>query len=206
VTEVSAAQALAQANSRPGLDSLASLSDTNPFPASLDVRVRQVTNVGAVAAEVTGDPAADATYPTSYDPDTYARLRKIALIAGGIGGGLLLLFGLVAYAVSANSMRGIAAARREEVTITRLLGARGWMLRGPFVTEGLMTGALAGALAGAVVAGAWVLATRFAAETYSQVLPGVGPDSVRYVGAAVIAAGLVLGALTSMLGFRRIRA
>jgi ABC-type ATPase involved in cell division/cell division protein FtsX len=206
VTEVSAAEALAQANSRPGLDSLASLSDTNPFPASLDVQVRQVTNVGAVAAEVNGDPAADASYPTSYDPDTYARLRKIALIAGGIGGGLLLLFGLVAYAVSANSMRGIAAARREEVTITRLLGARGWMLRGPFVTEGLMTGALAGALAGAVVAGAWVLATRFEAETYSQVLPGVGPDSVRYVIAAVIAAGLVLGALTSMLGFRRIRA
>jgi ABC-type ATPase involved in cell division/cell division protein FtsX len=206
VTDVSAEQALAEATSRPGLDSLASLSDTNPFPASLDVRVRQVTNVGAVAAEVAGDPAADATYPTSYDPDTYARLRKIALIAGGIGGGLLLLFGLVAYAVSANSMRGIAAARREEVTITRLLGARGWMLRGPFVTEGLMTGALAGALAGAVVAGVWLAATRFAAETYSQVLPGVGPDSVRYVIAAVIAAGLLVGALTSMLGFRRIRA
>jgi cell division protein FtsX len=69
-----------------------------------------------------------------------------------------------------------------------------------------MTGALAGALAGAVVAGAWVLATRFQAETYSQVLPGVGPDAVRYVIAAVIAAGFVLGALTSMLGFRRIRA
>jgi cell division transport system ATP-binding protein len=206
VTEVSAAEALAQANSRPGLESLASLSDTNPFPASLDVQVRQVTNVGAVAAEVTGDPAADATYPTSYDPDTYARLRKIALIAGGIGAGLLLLFGLVAYAVSANSMRGIAAARREEVTITRLLGARGWMLRGPFVTEGLMTGALAGALAGAAVAGAWALAMRFEPEIYSQVLPGVGADSVRYVVAAVIAAGLVLGALTSMLGFRRIRA
>lgn len=206
VTEVTSEQALAQANSRPGLDALASLSDTNPFPASLDVQVGQVTNVAAVAALATGDPAADSAYPTSYDPDTYARLRKIALIAGGIGGGLLLLFAIVAYAVSANAMRGIAAARRQEVTITRLLGARGWMLRGPFVTEGLMTGALAGALAGAVVAGAWLLSTRFAAETYSQVLPGVGPNAVRYVIAAVIAAGLVLGALTSLLSFRRIRA
>jgi ABC-type ATPase involved in cell division/cell division protein FtsX len=206
VTEVSPEQALAQANSRPGLEVLTSLSDTNPFPASLDVQVDKVTNVAAVAAEATGDPAADPSYPTSYDPDTYARLRKIALIAGGIGGGLLLLFAIVAYAISANAMRGIAAARRQEVTITRLLGARGWMLRGPFVTEGLMTGALAGALAGAVVAGAWLLSTRFAAETYAQVLPGVGPNAVRYVIAAVIVAGLVLGALTSMLGFRRIRA
>jgi len=46
------------------------------------------------------------------------------------------IFAVVAYAVSANSMRGVAAARKEEVTITRLLGARGWMLRGPFVVEG----------------------------------------------------------------------
>ena len=206
VTEVSAEQALREASNRPGLDGLASLSATNPFPASLDVQVNLVTNIAAIAAEVTGDPAVDPTYPTSYDPDTYARLRKIALIVGGIGAGLLLLFTVVAYAVAANSMRAIAAARRQEVLVTRLLGARGWMVRGPFVTEGLMTGALAGALAAAAVAGAWLLASRFAFEIYSQILPGVGQNSVRYVVAAIMVTGLVLGALTSMLGFRRIRA
>jgi cell division protein FtsX len=76
------------------------------------------------------------------------------------------------------------------------------MLRGPFVMEGLMTGALAGALAGAIAGGAWLLATRFAAATYAQILPGVGLTSMRYVVAAVIVAGLLLGALTSTLGFR----
>jgi ABC-type ATPase involved in cell division/cell division protein FtsX len=206
VTEVSPEQALQEARSRPGLDALASLSGTNPFPASLDVRVRQVTAVAAVAAEVAGDPAVDPAYPTSYDPDAYARLRKIALVVGGIGAGLLLLFTAVAYAVAANSMRAIAAARQQEVTVTRLLGARGWMVRGPFVTEGLMTGSLAGALAGVAVGGTWLLASTFASETYSQILPGVGLNSVRYVVAAVMVAGLVLGALTAMLGFRRIRA
>jgi ABC-type ATPase involved in cell division/cell division protein FtsX len=206
VTEISPEQALQEANSRPGLDSLASLSGTNPFPASLDVQVGQVTAVAAVAAEVTGDPAVDPAYPTSYDPNTYAQLRKVVLIAGGIAAGLLLLFIAVAYAVAANSMRAIAAARQLEVTVTRLLGARGWMLRGPFVTEGLMTGALAGALAGAAIAGTWLLASTFASENYSQILPGVGLTSVRYVVAAVMVAGLVLGALTAMLGFRRIRA
>ena len=206
VTEISAAQALQDAQNRPGLGALAGLSASNPFSASLDVQVRQVGSVAAVAAEVVGDPAVDATYPTSYDPDTYARLGRIALIIGGIGAALLLLFTVVAYAVAANSMRAIAAARQHEVTVTRLLGARGWMVRGPFVTEGLMTGAFAGALAGAAVLGVWLLATGFASQTYSQILPGVGPDSVRYVSAAVMVAGLVLGALTAMLGFRRIRA
>ena len=206
VTWISPEQALREASSRPELDGLASLSATNPFPASLDVQVRDVRSVAAVAAEVAGDPAVDPAYPTSYDPDTYARLRKIALIVGGIGAGLLLLFTAVAYAVAANSMRAIAAARQQEVTVSRLLGARGWMLRGPFVTEGLVTGAIAGAFAAAAVGGAWLLASTVGAQTYSQMLPGVGHDSVRYVLSAVMVAGLVLGTLTAMLGFRRIRA
>jgi ABC-type ATPase involved in cell division/cell division protein FtsX len=206
VTPVSPEQALAEASKRPGLDNLASLSSTNPFPASLDVRVKQVNQVGAVATSVKGDPAVDRSYPTSYDPDTYSRLRHFALIAGGIAGGMVLLFAFVAYAVAANAMRGVAHARRQEVMVTRLLGARGWMLRGPFVVEGLMTGALAGALAAAIVAGAYLLAVRFEDAIYVQVLPGVGATSVQYVLAAVITAGLVLGTATALLGFRKARA
>jgi len=206
VTAVSPEQALAEAGKRPGLDNLASLSTTNPFPASLDVRVKMVTQVAAVANSVKTDPAVDPSYPTSYDPDTYSRLRHFALIAGGIAGGIVLLFAVVAYAVIANAMRGIAASRRQEVAVTRLLGARGWMQRGPFVVEGLTTGALAGALAAAVVAGAYLLAVRFESAIYLQVLPGVDATSVRYVLAAVITAGLVLGAATALFGFRKARA
>ncbi len=206
VTALTPEQALAEASKRPGLDSLASLSSTNPFPASLDVRVRLVTNVAAVASSVKGDPAVDSSYPTSYDADTYARLRHFALVAGSIAAGVMLLFAVVAYAVIANSMRGIAATRRQEVAVTRLLGARGWMLRGPFVVEGLMTGALAGALAAAIVAGAYLLATRFADAIYVQVLPGVNVLAVQYVLAAVMTAGLLLGSGTALLGFRKARA
>ena len=205
VTYISAEQALKEAQSHPGLQSLGSLSSSNPFPASLDVSVRSVNQVASIAALATGDPAVDPTYPTSYDPDMYSRLRHIALVLGGIGAGLLLVFAIVAYAVSANSVRGVAAARKDEVTITRLLGARGWMLRGPFVVEGLMTGALAGALAGAIAGGFWLLATRFAAATYAQVLPGVDLTAMRYVVAAAIVAGVLLGTLTAAMGFRRFR-
>jgi len=130
----------------------------------------------------------------------------VALVVGGVGAGLVLLFGLIAYAVIANAMRGIATARRQEVAVIRLLGARGWMLRGPFVVEGMMIGALAGALAAAAVAGAWLLATRLESATYSQLLPGVDATAVQYILAAVMAAGLVLGATTAMLGFRKVPA
>ena len=206
VRQLTPEQALAEASKRPGLDSLASLSSTNPFPASLDVRVKLPTQVGAVAGSVKGDPAVDPSYPTSYDPDTYARLKHFVLIAGAIAGGVVLLFAAVGYAVIANAMRGIAASRRQEVAVTRLLGARGWMMRGPFVVEGMTTGALAGALAGAIVAGTYLLAMRFESAVYLQVLPGVDATAVQYVLAAVITAGLVLGTATALFGFRKARA
>jgi ABC-type ATPase involved in cell division/cell division protein FtsX len=205
VREVTPKQALVEAGSRPGLDSLASLSSTNPFPASLDVNVKQVTSLGAVADSVKNDPAVDPSYPTSYDPDTYSRIRHFALVVGAVGGTLLLLFALVAYVVVANSMRGIASARRNEVAFTKLLGARGWMLRGPFVIEGLTTGALGGAVAAAVVAGVWLVAARFEAATFAQILPGVDSTSIQYVVAALLVAGLLLGAATAWLSFRKIR-
>jgi cell division transport system permease protein len=206
VRYISADEALAEARTRPGLDGLAGLSSSNPFPASLDVQARVVTQVAGIADSVKGDPAVDPAYPTSYDPDTYSRLRHIALIAGGVALGIVLMFAAIAYAVVANSMRGIAIARRQEVAVARLLGARAWMLRGPFVVEGLTTGALAGALAAALVGAAYLLATRFESAIYVQVLPGVGATAVQYVLAAVITAGIVLGAATAMLGFRKARA
>jgi cell division transport system permease protein len=205
VKYVSAAQALAEAGSRPGLDNLASLSTTNPFPASLDVNVHDVTQVAGLAGSVKGDPAVDSGYPTSYDPATYSRLRHFALIAGGIAAGIVLLFAAVAYAVIANAMRGVAASRRNEVAVTRLLGARGWMMRGPFIVEGLTSGAIAGAVAAAFVGGVYLLATQFESAVYIQVLPGVDATAMRYVLAAIITAGLVLGTATALLGFKKAR-
>ena len=206
VREISSAEALKEASGRPGLSSLAGLSDTNPFPASLEVRAKLATEVGALAQMAKGDPAVDPNYPTSDDPDVYSRLRKLAIGVGVVGGALILLFAFIAYAVAANAMRATAAARREEVTTLRLLGARTWMLRDPFVIEGLTTGALAGTAAGVVVGGAFLLAQRFAGATYVDLLPGVGLTAARDIVAAVIVAGMVLGVLTSLFSFRRVRA
>ena len=206
VREITSAEALQEASGRPGLGSLAGLSDTNPFPASLDVTAKLATEVGALAQIAKGDPAVDPHYPTSYDPDVYSRLRKLTIGVGVVGGALVVLFAFIAYAVAANSMRATAAARREELITLRLLGARRWMLRDPFVIEGLTTGAIAGLIAGAVVGGAWYLAVLFSNTTYVVLLPGVHLTAVSNVAAAVIVAGMALGMLTSLLSFRRVRA
>ena len=206
VHEVSSAQALQEATGRPGLGALAGLTDTNPFPASLDVTAKLVTEVSAVAQIAKGDPAVDPNYPTSYDPDVYKRLKNIAIGVGVVGGALVLLFAFIAYAVAANSMRATAAARRDDVATLRMLGARRWMVRDPFVVEGLTSGAIAGLVAGAIVGAAWYLTVLFANSTYVVLLPGVHLQAARDVVAAVIVTGAVLGGMTSLLSFRRVRA
>ena len=86
----------------------------------------------------------------------------------------------------------------------RLLAARGWMLRGPFLVEGLTTGAIAGFAAAALVGGAWLLAERLAAATYAEVLPGVGRLAIQDLAAGIIVAGLALGSLTAWNSLRRL--
>jgi cell division transport system permease protein len=201
---VSTDEALAQAQGRPGLGPLAQLSSSNPFPASIDVKSRRVTDVGVLASDFSGDPAVDPAYPTSYDPNTYSRLRQWALIVSAVVGGLVLLFAFVSYTVAANAMRAVALARRDEVGLMRLLAARGWMLRGPFLVEGITTGAFAGVAAAALVGGAWLLADRFAYATYAEVLPGVGRAAIQDLAAGIILAGLALGGLTAWNSLRRL--
>ena len=206
IRQLTAEEALAEAKSRPGLGELAGLANSNPFSPSLDVQARRVTDLDLLSRSVQGDPAVDPGQATSYDPATFARLRQMALVIAAVGGGLALLVAFVLYAVAANSMRAIALARREEVALMRLLAARQWMLRGPFVVEGITTGAFAGACAAGIVAGAWLLAGRLANTSFSDVLPGVGLTVMENLVAGVLVAGLLLGALTSWLGFRRLGA
>src|SRR5262249_32512447 len=104
----------------------------------------------------------------------------------------------------ANAVRASLAARREELALMRLLGAAGWVLAGPFVVEGALTGLVAGALAGAGVLGLFLAAGQASARAVVELLPGVGwADAVR--GAALLpAAGGAVGALGALRGLRRV--
>ena len=204
VRQVTPEEALADARRRPGLGDLADLASANPFSGALEVRVRLVSNVGAVAASVAGDPAVDPDQPTSYDPEAYRGLRDLVLGIGVVGLVLVLLLAFVSYAVCANAIRGLALARREEIALVRLLSARKWMIRGPFVVEGLTTGAFAGLAAAALVAAVWWLLSYAGSAVFTSVLPGVGLRAVELDAAVLISAGMALGAVAAAFGVRRL--
>ncbi len=203
VSYTSKADALKRAQHRPGLPELAGAADDNPFPASLDVRVRTVQDVGRIAAGVGNSPAVDPVLPTSYNPGAFKRIQTVLTILSIAGGTFLLLLGFVAIAVTANSIQAAILARRDEVSIMQLVGAPRWMVRGPFLVEGAMTGGVAGLVAGGLTLALGAAAVAVGASTFAQIAPGLTLGVCLLAAAAVLLAGLLLGSAASLLSVHR---
>jgi cell division transport system permease protein len=202
-TYVSKAEALKRAQSIPGLPALAGASDANPFPASLDVQMKSIDDVAGVDAMVRNDIAVDPSYPTSYDKGAYQRIQTVLLGLAVAGAVFLSLLGFVAVTVTVNSIRAAIHARRDEIRIMQLVGAPRWMVRGPFVVEGAITGALAGVVAGLVTFGLVMLGIEVGSGSFTQFAPGITVTVAALGAALVFAAGLGLGSGSSLLGLRR---
>lgn len=196
-------EALTRARHIPGLPELAAASDSNPFPASLDAQVKNIDDVAAIDAMVRGDIAVDPVYPTSYDKGAYQRIQAVLFAVGIAGFAFLALLGFVAVTVTVNSIRAAIHSRRDEVAIMQLVGAPRWMVRGPFVVEGAITGGLAGAAAGLVTFGLAAAGMAAGPAAFSQFAPGITITVAAVAAAMVFAAGLGLGSGSSLVSLRR---
>ena len=203
VVFVSKDDALVRAQHIPGLPGLANASDSNPFPASLDVQVKKIGDVGAIDATVRYDALVDPVVPTSYDKGAYQRLQAVLFGLAIAGFAFVGLLGFVAVTVTMNSIKSAIHARRDEIAIMQLVGAPRWMVRGPFVVEGAITGALAGIFAGAITFGLAMAGIAGASTSFAQFAPGVDTTVAVVAAALVIGAGLALGSGSSVLSLRR---
>jgi cell division transport system permease protein len=203
VTYVTKAEALQRAQRIPGLPQLADASESNPFPASLDVQVKNIQDVAAIDGSVRDDLAVDELYPTSYDRGAYQRIQAVLLGAAVAGIAFLGLLGFVAIMVTMNSIKIAIHARRDEITIMQLVGAPRWMVRGPFVVEGAITGALAGAIAGVITFALTLAGISSASGAFTQFAPGVTVTVAGVTAAVVVVVGFCLGSGSSLISLRR---
>ncbi|HKW60393.1 MAG TPA: permease-like cell division protein FtsX [Candidatus Dormibacteraeota bacterium] len=203
VVYVSKDAALARARRMPGLPEFAGATDSNPFPASIDVHVRSIADVAAIDAMVRYDSVVDPVTPTSYDQGAYQRIQAVLFWLAVAGVAFVGMLAFVAVAVTMNSIKAAINARRDEIAIMQLVGAPRWMVRGPFVVEGAITGALAGAVAGLVTVGLATAAVASAANGFMQFAPGLTLTVAEIAGAIVLVTGAGLGSGCSVLSLRR---
>lgn len=133
--------------------------DVNPLPASLEIRLlpgyRDPQTVSAVASRVTAFPFVEDVRFGREWLDKVFLLRQIAGAAALVVGGA---FATVSVLIIGAAIRMAIFARREEITIMRLVGATDGYIRRPFLLEGLLTGLIGGGIAlGLAYAVFWLL-------------------------------------------------
>jgi cell division transport system permease protein len=149
------------------------------------------------------DPIVDQLYPTSYDRGAYQRVQAVLFGLAVAGLAFLGLLGFVAVTVTMNSIRAAIHSRRDEIAIMQLVGAPRWMVGGPFVVEGAITGALAGVVAGAITLGLAMAGIAGASSSFTEFAPGVDTTVALISAAIVLGAGLALGSGSSVLSLQR---
>jgi cell division transport system permease protein len=144
------------------LAALTTTFDDNPFPASVEVRVRpEAETDGSAQALVQRVAALPGVADVRYDREWLSRLASGLDAIRGAGFGLVLVMAVAAALTVAAVVRLGLHGRRDEIAIMELVGSPMAFIRGPFVAEGLMQGGLGALLAlgllwaGFVAIGAW---------------------------------------------------
>ena len=120
----------------------------NPLPASLEVRLRPGYRTQEAVDQVSALAAAyafveDVAFGRDWVEKLFA-LRRVAAVTVAVLG---TAFALVATLIIGTALKIAVFARREEIYIMRLVGAKDGFIRRPFLLEGAMAGFLGGVLA-----------------------------------------------------------
>ena len=132
----------------PEIADVSSGLEVNPFPASLEIRFlpegRTTETVEAVAGVAEGFPFVE---DVRYGQEWVERLFFLRKIGGFTALVLGVAFAAVATLIIGTAIRIAVFARRDEIFVMRLVGARDSLIWRPFLLEGAATGLLGGILA-----------------------------------------------------------
>ena len=195
VIQVTEAQALARARRElPEFQDIFQDLESNPLPASLDVRLkpefRDAAHAGLVADRLKGFDFVD---DVRFGSDWVAKLDRLRNIAGAVGLVVGAAFALVAIIIIGTTIRMAVLHRSSEITIMRLVGATDGFIRRPFLLEGLVKGLLGGALALALCYGAYEAVNAYLLHadffTTGQALVGVAVGGLIGLAGSLVSIG-----------------
>jgi cell division transport system permease protein len=192
---VSKAQALARFRREfAELESLTGGFDENPFPASVEVRVRPGAELGeALMARIASEPG---VADIRYDRQWLSRVTSGLEAVRGIGFSLAFVMAVAAALTVATVVRLALHARRDEIEIMQLVGSPMAFIRGPFVAEGLMQGGLGALVA---LAALWLGFTVALAWWGTALTTVVDPGSLSFLTPGLcgwlVAGGMTVGCL-----------
>ena len=192
----------------PDLSATAGRLERNPFPASIDIRLRADVRDAEDAVDTLAQTLAGqaGVSDVRYDRRWLGRLNSVIRFVRVIGLVIVALLAIAAALTVANVVRLAAHARRDEIEIMQLVGAPFTYVRGPLVLEGVMQGG-AGALVAIVLLA--ILFSVGRARYGSAVADAVGLGSITFLPAELCAilllGGMFLGCIGGLIVARGVR-
>ena len=179
---------------------LAALTSTfgdNPFPASVEVRVRpEAQQDGRAEGLVARLASAPGVADVRYDREWLARVTAGLEAVRGIGFVLAVVMVVAAALTVATVVRLALHQRRDEIEVMQLVGSPYAFIRGPFVVEGLLQGGLGALLALAVL---WLGFRALLAWWGGPLATVVDADALQFLPARLcamlVAGGMTVGCL-----------
>jgi cell division transport system permease protein len=192
----------------PDLGATAGRLTRNPFPASVDVRLRPEVRTAEEAVDTLAKTLSSQPGVTDvrYDRRWLTRLNSVITFVRSIGLIIVALLALASALTVANVVRLAAHARRDEIEIMQLVGAPLAYVRGPLVLEGVMQGG-AGAIVAIVALGVLFAAAR--ARYGAAVAEAVGLGAITFLPVELwiilLLGGMLLGSVGGLIVARSVR-
>lgn len=192
----------------PDLAGAADRMDSNPFPASFEVRLKpEVRDAGAAVDSLASTLAGvQGVADVRYDRRWLDRLNQVVRFLRGLGLAIIALLAIASALTVANVVRLAAAAREDEIEIMALVGAPLAFVRGPFVVEGILQGG-AGALLAMILL--WVLFGIANARYGALAAQTLGLGAITFLPLSltvtIIFGGMLLGCVGGLIVARSVR-
>jgi len=195
VLHVTKTEALERVREIPEMADAMRRVEVNPLPASLEIRLREGDRTreaveGAAAAAAAFPFVEDVAYGREF-VNVFFNLRRVAGVAAAVLG---IAFAVVAVLIIGTALRIAIFARRDEIYVMRLVGARDSFIRRPFLLEGALAGFLGGLVALGFTFGVFRLV--------SDLLVRLDWLPAAWTGGGVVA-GILFGIVASRLAVER---
>lgn len=154
VTFISKAEALKTLRSELKDKSIVEQLNSNPLPASFEVKADDAANLPGIRAAVLGTEGGGKPQPISpiisnvFDrQQASAQIEQVTSALKIVLSVITVLLILASLMLVGNTIRLSIYTRRREVEVMRLVGATRWFIRWPFIIEGVVVGFAGGLVA-----------------------------------------------------------
>ena len=179
---------------------LDALAEDNPLPDAFEVTVTTPAVVESAAGAIGSMQGVE---EAKYGQDVVEHLFDITRLMRIFGFVLMGLLGGATLFIISNTIRLTVFARRKEIAIMKYVGATDWFIRWPFLLEGIVLGCIGGLIAAVALRSfyAAMAAKIYSTLAFFPLMPQY--PFMNYVTLAILLAGIVIGAIGSVISLKR---